>query len=57
MGTAWDVRHCRWGTAGTIRFIRVSSKHIQARAKFRDFDGRVRLVSKNGRAAPQPNAP
>lgn len=36
------------GTAGKISFIRISGQHVQARVKFRDFDGRVRLVSKNG---------
>ncbi len=38
------------GTAGKILFIKVSREQVQARAKFRDFDGRVRLVSKSGRS-------
>lgn len=38
------------GTAGKILFVPSSNGQIQARALFRDFDGRVRLVSKRGRS-------
>jgi integrase len=38
------------GTAGKILFVSMASGQIQARAKFRDFDGRVRLVAKYGRS-------
>lgn len=38
------------GTAGKILFVSRSNGQIQARAKFRDFDGRVRLVAKYGRS-------
>ena len=43
------------GTYGTVLFIAQPSGQVKARAKFRDFDGRVRLVSKVGpsRAAAQ----
>lgn len=36
------------GTFGKILFVPSPGGQIQARAKFRDFDGRVRLVSKQG---------
>ena len=36
------------GTAGKILFVARPDGRIQARAKFRDFDGRVRLVAKHG---------
>lgn len=36
------------GTAGKILFVAKPDGRIQARAKFRDFDGRVRLVAKHG---------
>ena len=36
------------GTFGKITYIPQASGAIQARAKFRDFDGRVRLVTKVG---------
>jgi integrase len=36
------------GTFGKVTFIAQASGAVQARAKFRDFDGRVRLVSKVG---------
>ena len=36
------------GTAGKILFVTKADGRIQARAKFRDFDGRVRLVAKHG---------
>ncbi|MDQ6851585.1 MAG: tyrosine-type recombinase/integrase [Actinomycetota bacterium] len=35
------------GTAGKVFFVPMSNGQIQARAKFRDFDGRVRLVAKH----------
>lgn len=38
------------GTVGKTLFVSLPSGQIQARAKFRDFDGRIRLVSKNGRS-------
>lgn len=38
------------GTAGKITFVCLQSGQIQARAKFRDFDGRIRLVAKHGRS-------
>jgi integrase len=38
------------GTFGNILFVPQPNGRIQARAKFRDFDGRVRLVSKSGRS-------
>ncbi len=34
------------GTAGKILFVPMANGQMQARAKFRDFDGRVRLVAK-----------
>ncbi|HEV7204791.1 MAG TPA: tyrosine-type recombinase/integrase [Jatrophihabitans sp.] len=37
------------GTPGKVQFVHLSSGHTQARVLFRDFDGRVRLVSKNAR--------
>ena len=42
------------GTFGKIGFLLLPSGEVQARARFRDFDGRTRLVSKTGvsRAAP-----
>ncbi len=36
------------GTFGKVLFVTQPSGQIQARAKFRDYDGRVRLVSKMG---------
>src|SRR5262249_53619603 len=36
------------GTYGSIWFIKRAAGTVQARTKFRDFDGRVRLVSKSG---------
>src|SRR3954454_19296114 len=36
------------GTFGKIGFLLLSSGEVQARARFRDFDGRTRLVSKTG---------
>jgi hypothetical protein len=36
------------GTFGKIGFIEQSSGEIQARARFRDYDGRTRLVAKTG---------
>ncbi|GAA4740572.1 site-specific integrase [Modestobacter marinus] len=36
------------GTFGRIGFLLLSSGEVQARARFRDFDGRTRLVSKTG---------
>ncbi len=36
------------GTAGKTLFVPMRNGQIQARAKFRDFDGRVRLVAKYG---------
>lgn len=36
------------GTYGKVLFIAQPSGQVKARAKFRDFDGRVRLVSKVG---------
>lgn len=41
------------GTAGKTLFVSMLNGQIQARAKFRDLDGRIRLVSKNGRSGPQ----
>jgi hypothetical protein len=38
------------GTAGKILFVSMSNGQIQARAKFRDFDGRVHLVAKYGKS-------
>jgi hypothetical protein len=38
------------GTAGKTLFLSMRNGQIQARAKFRDFDGRIRLVSKTGRS-------
>jgi integrase len=37
------------GTFGKILFVQHPSGQIQARAKFRDYDGRIRLVAKSGR--------
>ncbi|MDT0261526.1 hypothetical protein [Jatrophihabitans lederbergiae] len=37
------------GTTGKTLFVSMSKGQIQARAKFRDFDGRIRLVAKHGR--------
>ncbi|WP_222193292.1 site-specific integrase [Modestobacter italicus] len=36
------------GTFGKIGFLLMASGEVQARARFRDFDGRTRLVSKTG---------
>ena len=38
------------GTFGKIGFVEQSSGEIQARARFRDYDGRTRLVAKTGRS-------
>jgi len=38
------------GTYGRIAFVELPSGEIQARARFRDYDGRTRLVSKVGRS-------
>ena len=38
------------GTAGKVTFVALSTGQVQARAKFRDFDGRIRLVAKHGRS-------
>jgi integrase len=38
------------GTAGKFLFVALPNGEIQARAKFRDFDGRIRLVAKHGRS-------
>lgn len=38
------------GTAGRTLFVSTSDGRVQARAKFRDFDGGIRPVSKNGRS-------
>ncbi|MFC7571567.1 hypothetical protein ACFQX8_03345 [Klenkia terrae] len=38
------------GTFGTIGFFPTAGGEVQARARFRDFDGRTRLVSKTGRS-------
>ncbi|MCU1655411.1 MAG: Integrase, partial [Pseudonocardiales bacterium] len=38
------------GTFGKVLFIEHPNGRIEARAKFRDYDGRVRLVAKNGRS-------
>lgn len=37
------------GNPGKIQFGPLSDGHTQSRVPFRDYDGRVRLVSKNGR--------
>ena len=34
------------GTSGKVLFLNMPNGRVQARAKFRDYDGRVRLVSK-----------
>lgn len=38
------------GTAGKTTYVSLPSGRIQARAIFRAFDGRVRLVAKHGRS-------
>lgn len=38
------------GTFGKVGFFPTAGGEIQARARFRDFDGRTRLVSKTGRS-------
>ncbi|MGH8862183.1 MAG: hypothetical protein ACRDVG_13295, partial [Jatrophihabitantaceae bacterium] len=38
------------GTVGKTMFVSMPNGQIQARAKFRDFDGRARLVAKHGRS-------
>ncbi len=38
------------GTAGKILFVTLPTGHNQARVKFRDFDGRIRLVARHGRS-------
>src|SRR3954454_259848 len=52
---AEPMRRCRMGrpplpvgTFGKIGFLLLPSSEVQARARFRDFDGRTRLVSKTG---------
>ena len=37
------------GTFGSVTFVAQSSGVVQARVRFRDYDGRVRLVSRTGR--------
>jgi hypothetical protein len=44
------------GTFVKILFIDRANGQIEARAKFRDFDGRVRLVSKREPAGRPPSA-
>lgn len=36
------------GTYGKVLYLSTPGGQVKARAKFRDFDGRVRLVSKTG---------
>jgi hypothetical protein len=43
------------GTFGKIGFLLLPRGEIQARARFRDFDGRTRLVSKTAPPAPPPS--
>ena len=38
------------GTFGKIGFIEQPDGVMQARARFRDYDGRTRLVAKTGRS-------
>lgn len=38
------------GTYGRIHFVDQPSGEIQARTRFRDYDGRVRMVTKVGRS-------
>jgi integrase len=40
------------GTYGKIHFIRIASGQVQARTRFRDFDGQVRLIAKVGATRP-----
>jgi hypothetical protein len=40
------------GSFGKILFVRKPGGQVQARAKFRDFDGRVRLVARVGPSRP-----
>jgi hypothetical protein len=40
------------GTFDKILFVATESGQIEARARFRDFDGRVRLVCKRGASRP-----
>jgi len=37
------------GTFGKVLFVEQPNGTIQARAKYRDYDGRVRLVAGSGR--------
>ncbi len=41
------------GTYGKVLYLTLPGGQVKARVKFRDFDGRVRLVSKCG---PPPSA-
>ena len=38
------------GTYGRIHFVGQPSGEVQARTRFRDYDGRVRMVTKVGRS-------
>jgi hypothetical protein len=38
------------GTYGRVLFLDLPGGRVQVRAKFRDYDGRVRLVSRVGRS-------
>ena len=46
-GAPWVVRRCRWAPAARS-FATLPNGRVRARVKFRDYDGRVRLVSKVG---------
>jgi hypothetical protein len=39
------------GTSSKVLFATLPNCRVKARVKFRDFDGRVRLVSKSGAVA------
>ena len=43
------------GTSGKVLFATLPNGRVRARVKFRDYDGRVRLVSKVGRRGQQPS--
>ncbi len=45
-----DVHHFLLGTYGKVHFVRTARGQTQARARFRDFDGRLRPVAEATRA-------
>lgn len=40
------------GTFGTITFVTSPSGHVEARARYRDWDGKARIVQATARSKP-----